>query len=41
MSLKLLEKFRQVGRSPRLLGAVTAADALVGLSEEVVHATSE
>ena len=31
MSQKFVENLRKVGRSPYLLGAVTAADALVGL----------
>jgi len=36
MSEKFVENLRKVGRSPRLLGAVTAADALVGLRFECV-----
>ena len=36
MSQKFVENLRKVGRSPRLLGAVTAADALVGLRFECV-----
>jgi len=36
VSQKFVEKLRKVGRTPRLLGAVTAADALVGLRFECV-----
>jgi len=36
MSQKFVENLRKVGRSPRLLGAVTEADALVGVRFECV-----